>query len=228
MGERIQMKMAKATPDDFDTITQFFNWLEAWAEDGTETIVRDGEEVDVEITDEAFVERMRAHMSRWTRQPNVLACWSRVVFGAQMLIANCCDPNLDHLEWRPDVLEFLEQQKAAAGATASTETATASTPELQRRVAELEQLLTECYGYLPKRPLLVDKIECVLTEPPAPSTPEPITSTNVLTGEKTQWEFARPELREQFIKDASGQVMTCSSQSETGWKLSDKIKEVLS
>lgn len=142
MAERIQMTMAKATPADFDTIIQFFNWLESWAEDGTETIVRDGEEVDVEITDEVFALRMRAHMSRWTRRPNVLACWSRVVFGAQMLIDNCCDPNLDHLEWRPDVLAFLEQQKAEAKAKLLQDM---TEPELGAHMTKQLRFIKSCH-----------------------------------------------------------------------------------
>ena len=143
MAERIQMKMAKATPDDFNTIIQFFNWLQAWADNGTETIIRDGEEVDVEISDEAFALRMREHMGRWTRRPNVFACWSRVVFGAQMLIDNCCDPNLDHLEWRPDVLAFLEQQKATAEATTSAETMLSVAKQVDQKVQPLAEPTSE-------------------------------------------------------------------------------------
>lgn len=36
--------------------------------------------------------------------------WRRVVFGMEMLMDNCCDPELDHLDWRPDIKEFLNSK----------------------------------------------------------------------------------------------------------------------
>lgn len=70
----------------------------------------------IEIDGERFMAMFRHH---WTLcGPGVGSSWRRVVLGCDILIDNCCDPDLDHLEWRPDVKRFLESQEQQTAETA--------------------------------------------------------------------------------------------------------------
>jgi len=105
--------MAKASADDIDCLINFFRFVDEFMEYGTHTPENDElEEESIELTDTAFVERLRKLWGGRFKPPGVFGSWSRVVQGCEILIRECCDPNLDHLEWRPDVKAFLESQQS--------------------------------------------------------------------------------------------------------------------
>ena len=99
--------MAKASKDDFRRMRDFYLMLEEVIECGTHT-PDDGE--PVEATPGLLWDLVHAAWGQ--RGPGIGAgTWGRVVEGANMLIANCCDPVLDYLDWRKDVREWLESQE---------------------------------------------------------------------------------------------------------------------
>lgn len=106
------MKMAKATPEDISIVREFFQMLEEILDYETYTPLNDKGEYEepVEVlTTEKLGELVLGKLSEVTRS------WSRVVYGCQTLIDNCCDPDADTLEWRPDIQKFLEEQSAKGG-----------------------------------------------------------------------------------------------------------------
>ena len=112
------MKMAKASPDDFKTMSEFFQLLEEWIVEGTITTDCGGEnEQTREIDGPEVSERIK---DAWKK---IGPAWPRIVWGCEMLIGHCCDPDSDTLDWRPDIRRFLETQEAAeaAGAGATDE-----------------------------------------------------------------------------------------------------------
>lgn len=107
------MKMAKADAQDVDSVREFFQMLEEVLEYGTYTPPNDEhEEESIDVDDETLMSMIR---ERWgIRGPGVGASWRRVVMGYAVLVGNCCDPDADTLEWRPDIQKMLEAQQTAA------------------------------------------------------------------------------------------------------------------
>ncbi|MBL8815993.1 MAG: hypothetical protein JNL58_08170 [Planctomyces sp.] len=104
------MKMAKASKDDIEKTIKFFQFIEEFMEYGTHTPENhDAEEESIDLTDEDFVERLRAFWGGRFQPAGVDASWRRVVFGCDVLIDNVCDPNADTLEWKPEYAEKLAQ-----------------------------------------------------------------------------------------------------------------------
>ena len=100
------MRMAKASADDIERVRKFFLMIEEVLEYSTYT-PDDGDKE--EVGDEQLCDLIREH---WRlRGPGVGASWRRLVFGIQMLIDNCCDPDAKTLQWRPDLLEVVEALK---------------------------------------------------------------------------------------------------------------------
>jgi len=115
------MKMAKADKDDFEKVIAFFRFIEEFMEYGTHTPENDEEEEEsIELDAEKFVEMLRKMWGGGFKPAGVDCSWCRVVFGAQLLIDNVCDPNADTLEWKPQYAALL----AAAEATNEAEAAT--------------------------------------------------------------------------------------------------------
>jgi hypothetical protein len=106
-GQTVGLKMAKASPEDLRIVRDFFQMLEEVIEYGTFTAGEDAESERVD--DERLSEMIRDRGN--DRGPGVGSAWRRVVYGADILIKNCCDPELDHLEWRKDVRELFEEQQ---------------------------------------------------------------------------------------------------------------------
>jgi len=108
------MRMAKASKDDIDRLRKFFQMIEEVMDYGTLThppTGPDGEGAEEEVDDIRLCELIREHWGH--RGPGVGAgSWFRVVFGVDVLIDNCCDPDLDYLEFKPEIKSALE----AAGA----------------------------------------------------------------------------------------------------------------
>lgn len=112
MGKVLEVKMARADEDDFRRVIDFLNMLDEIMEYGTYTPQNDDQEEISEEIDDA--ERLRELIEAAWGGPGragVGSSWRRVVFGGQMAIDNCCDPDADVLEWRPDVREWLESQE---------------------------------------------------------------------------------------------------------------------
>jgi hypothetical protein len=107
----LEVKMAKATEDDFRCVTDFLTMLDEIVEYGTYTPPNEDEE---EISEEIDAERLRELIDAAWGGPGrsgVGSSWRRVVWGGKMLVDNCCDPDADVLEWRPDVKAYLESQE---------------------------------------------------------------------------------------------------------------------
>ena len=102
--KEIKVKMAKASEDDLRRVREFFQMIEEVVEYGTYTADEDDD--PEHIVDSQFAELISRMWNE--RGPGVGSAWSRVVCGCQMLIANCCDPDADTLEWRPDVAAAME------------------------------------------------------------------------------------------------------------------------
>ena len=98
------MKMAKASADDLRQVNEFLQMIEEFVEYGTYTAGEDDEPEPID--DSQFIELIR---DKWgIYRPGVSHSWFRVVFGCQILIDNCCDPDADTLEFRPDIAKAME------------------------------------------------------------------------------------------------------------------------
>lgn len=87
------MKMAKADKQEWEAVMRFVNELEQ------------------EIK---WQEKTDEELGAWVRKA---PCLTRVVFGYQVLVDNCADPNLDHLDFKPEIkaaMEAYEKQPAPA------------------------------------------------------------------------------------------------------------------
>jgi len=107
MGQTCEMKMARATGDDFERVMRFFQMLEEVVEYGTYTPPDDeNEEVSEDVDDARLSELI--HEAWNTTGPGVGSAWRRVVFGGQLAIDQLTDPNCRHLEIRPDIAKAME------------------------------------------------------------------------------------------------------------------------
>jgi hypothetical protein len=117
-GRTIEMKMAKASDEDINTLTRFMEWLEEFSEAGIDIhkplIDEQGEEFFPCIDDDAAMEKIREEFSRWTRRATVAGSWRRVVWGFQILRDNCCDPAANVLEWNPELKALIEAADSPA------------------------------------------------------------------------------------------------------------------
>jgi len=98
MGKTLEMRMARASADDFTALIAFFGMLDEVMEYGTYTPPDDeNEEVSQDVDEERLAELI---FEMW---PRVGVSWNRVVFGGQMAIDQLTDPNLSYLAVRPDI-----------------------------------------------------------------------------------------------------------------------------
>lgn len=115
------MKMARASKHDFDLVREFFEFVEEFMEHGTEIIssTASGDDDEesltdyVEISDEAFLEKLRDKWGTRFGEAKVDGAWRRVVFGGQVAIDNACDPNLSYLEFKSEIRNAVESYEAA-------------------------------------------------------------------------------------------------------------------
>ncbi len=106
MGRTIEVKMAKASPDDLKRVREFFQVIEEVIEWGT--FFNQYTEHSMEVSDEELVEKIREMWNE--RGPGVGSSWRRVVTGCEVLINNCCDPDSDVLEWKPELKKLMEPE----------------------------------------------------------------------------------------------------------------------
>lgn len=83
------MKMAKADKAEWERVMKFVQELE--------------EEIK-------YPEKTDEELGKWVRNA---PCMFRVVFGYQVLVDNCADPDSDTLEWRPELKALLEKASAS-------------------------------------------------------------------------------------------------------------------
>ena len=103
------MRMAKASAEDVETIQRFLEWLENYADYGTDSRKpADDETGDYpEISDDDALEYIRSEFNRWGHVPSVGSGWRRVVWGFRTLHDNVCDPDADHLDWNPELKAII-------------------------------------------------------------------------------------------------------------------------
>lgn len=81
-----------------------FQMLEEIEEYGTYTRPDDElEEVSIDVPSDEQLGRLVREA--W---PGVSIAWMRVVYGCDMLIRNCCNPDADTLEWKPEIAERIQ------------------------------------------------------------------------------------------------------------------------
>lgn len=114
MGRVIPVQMARASIEDVEKLMRFMQLLEHIDECG-----------------DRFKNRtvLRRVYGWWSRL-GIRGRWCRVIWGYRTLMDNCCDPNSQVLEWRP---EFLRMAKAAA--TKDTEY-----PDWQQAAEQIERM----------------------------------------------------------------------------------------
>ena len=95
-GRIEMMRQAKASPDDIERNREFFLLLEE-ACGGT-----------LDVTDPRLCELIREAWGGGLAGPGVGSSWRRIINCCETLITNCCDPDLDYLDWRPDIAEWLQ------------------------------------------------------------------------------------------------------------------------
>lgn len=83
------MMMAKASQKDINCLIEFFQFL--------------GHRHAGDTDADAFMQYLDQHWSN-----GVAAAWSRVVFGFQTLLDNCCDPDSDVLDWKPEIKRLID------------------------------------------------------------------------------------------------------------------------
>ncbi len=84
------MKIAKADPEEIAAVNQFMRELE--------------DEIK-------YPEKSDEELREWIKNA---PCLFRVVFGYQVLLDNCCDPDADTLEWKPEIKSMMEAKPAEA------------------------------------------------------------------------------------------------------------------
>ena len=91
------MKMAKASKEEWEKVMRFSNELEE-------------KSLDYAVSDK--------DLGAWVRKST--PPMRRVVFGYQVLVDNCADPDLDYLEFNPRIKAALEAAPATVAAAGTT------------------------------------------------------------------------------------------------------------
>lgn len=100
-----QMVQAKPSESDIETVRRFFQHVEEYFEFGTLTIEDpDFEDISRDVSEEGIL--MHLH-EQWQ---DAGESWRRVVDACDVLVRNCTDPDVPHLEWRPDIKKFLDRK----------------------------------------------------------------------------------------------------------------------
>lgn len=135
------LKMAKADPEEFDKVMDFVNimddffdnkffsteeeWRE-WDDDNEDKkmlleiekeLIEDGEGTSVwdDHPDNRLI--LYEFIKRKWRSVNYSGSFQRIVMDAQVMIENACDPDLDYLEYKPEIQKALEEYNERHGET---------------------------------------------------------------------------------------------------------------
>jgi len=126
------MKVAKADAEEFDRVYNFINVMEAlfddrgwcsheeswrdWDDDDPDKkllleIEEEVKESDGESIWDGVDNRLILYefIKRKWQSANYSGSFGRIVCDADVLIENVCDPDLDYLEYKPDMKEVLEK-----------------------------------------------------------------------------------------------------------------------
>lgn len=97
------MTLAKASKEDIKKITIFFQQWDALHDDGWEVDMWDEEEVETLPVKPDSNKRIseRDFFRAWHER--ISYRWMRVVRGCDVLIDNCCDPDKDYLDFKPEL-----------------------------------------------------------------------------------------------------------------------------
>lgn len=125
------MRVAKADPKEFDKVYNFINVMNAlfdtrfwsheeewreWDDDDPDKKLLLEIEAEVRETDGEDIWNgvdNRLILYEFIKRKWIEADWSgsfgRIVTDAEVLIDNVCDPNLDYLEYKPEIKEAIEK-----------------------------------------------------------------------------------------------------------------------
>lgn len=109
--KEIQVKMAKASEQDIAAMSAFFQQLEFAVERGE--YFEDDELDEESIPEPDYSDERLGQLVRRLWKSVETGSYNRVIWGCDMLIRNCCDPEMDVLEWRKDIREWLEAREAS-------------------------------------------------------------------------------------------------------------------
>lgn len=57
------------------------------------------------------VQRLAEFLTKMEERGEHVPPWRRVVHGYTVLFDNCCDPDLDYLEWKPEYKAMIEARE---------------------------------------------------------------------------------------------------------------------
>lgn len=128
------LKMAKANPEEFERTMKFVNIMEALFESNPYSLMEsetswrewDDDDEDKQLLLEIEKEVLEEDGDCWDGRPdnrlvlfefikrkwkeaNYSGSFGRIIMDAEVLIDNACDPDLDYLEWKPEIKEALEK-----------------------------------------------------------------------------------------------------------------------
>lgn len=132
------MKVGKASPEEFDMVTGFINVMEdlfggrsffsqeeswrEWDDDDEDKkllleIEKEVKEEDGETVWDGVDNRLILYefIKRKWRKVNCCGSFGRIVMDAEVLIDNACDPNLDYLEFKPEIMEAINEYNEKRG-----------------------------------------------------------------------------------------------------------------
>lgn len=132
------MKVGKASPEEFDMVTGFINVMEdlfggrsffsqeeswrEWDDDDEDKkllleIEKEVKEEDGETVWDGVDNRLILYefIKRKWRKANYCGSFGRIVMDAEVLIGNACDPNLDYLEFKPEIMEAINEYNEKRG-----------------------------------------------------------------------------------------------------------------
>ena len=128
------LRMAKANPEEFERTMKFVNIMEALFESNPYSLMEsetswrewDDDDEDKQLLLEIEKEVLEEDGDYWNGKPdsrlvlfefikrkwkesNYSGSFGRIIMDAEVLIDNACDPDLDYLEWKPEIKEALEK-----------------------------------------------------------------------------------------------------------------------
>ena len=132
------MKVGKASPEEFDMVTGFINVMEdlfggrsffsqeeswrEWDDDDEDKkllleIEKEVKEEDGESVWDGVDNRLILYefIKRKWRKVNYCGSFGRIVMDAEVLIDNACDLNLDYLEFKPEIMEAINEYNEKRG-----------------------------------------------------------------------------------------------------------------
>lgn len=125
------MKVAKADKEEFEKVYNFISIMDAlfngrsffsneedwreWADDDEDKKMLLEIEEEIRESDGEYVDGIDNRLILYTfikrkwREANYCGSFDRIVANAEVLIDNVCDPDLDYLEYKPDIKAAIEK-----------------------------------------------------------------------------------------------------------------------